>query len=136
MQHICTDALVTSCSAGRQPALSASGTSVVLVACSPLSGWLAIVASAVHNLMLAGLACMASPLGVPGDLRAVSWSSFALRSAFAFTGVRIRLNQAFYIIVGSQLGETSAVPKLARVCSLAWLACCKLVIGACSLLYR
>jgi hypothetical protein len=33
------------------------------------------------------LACMASPLGVPGDLRAVSWSSFALRYAFAFTGV-------------------------------------------------
>jgi hypothetical protein len=34
-----------------------------------------------------------SPLGVPGDLRAVSWSSLALRYAFAFTGVRIRLNQ-------------------------------------------
>jgi hypothetical protein len=30
---------------------------------------------------------MDSPLGVPGDLRAVSWSSFALRYAFAFTGV-------------------------------------------------
>jgi hypothetical protein len=41
---------------------------------------------------------MASPLGVPGDLRAVSWSSFALRYAFAFTGVRIRLNQFLYIM--------------------------------------
>jgi hypothetical protein len=30
---------------------------------------------------------MDSPLGVPGHLRAVSWSSFALRYAFAFTGV-------------------------------------------------
>jgi hypothetical protein len=31
--------------------------------------------------------CMDSPLGVPGDLRAVSWSSFALRYVFACTGV-------------------------------------------------
>jgi hypothetical protein len=30
---------------------------------------------------------MDSPLEVPGDLRAISWSSFALRYAFAFTGV-------------------------------------------------
>jgi hypothetical protein len=38
---------------------------------------------------------MVSPLGVPGELRAVSWSSFAakLRYAVAFTGrFRIRLN--------------------------------------------
>jgi hypothetical protein len=32
-------------------------------------------------------ACMDSPLGAPGDLWAVSWSSFALRYGFAFTGV-------------------------------------------------
>jgi hypothetical protein len=38
-----------------------------------------------HTCDAGWLACMASPLGVPGDLRAVSWSSFALRYAFAFT---------------------------------------------------
>jgi hypothetical protein len=30
----------------------------------------------------------------------VSWSSFALRYAFAFTGVRIRLNQFLYMQAG------------------------------------
>jgi hypothetical protein len=52
------------------------------------------------------LACMASPLVVPGDLRAVSWSSFALRYAFAFTGVRIRLNQFLHTQLVTLLMQT------------------------------